>query len=289
MDWLFFTIINVISTSLIALMIKVVTNKLKIDAVSLAFSTSLLSSAIYAAVFIVHYMSASEFSINMYALRYLLISIILNSIGVYIYIKVLETGELSVVGPLDSIRPLFAVLFSVVFFSEGISTNVVTGATLITLGAFLITLKVDVKKLIITIEKSKTPLYITLMAAVYALSSIADKMALKSIKPYDYAFFLMLGECLIYLPLYLRNKKKTGLKIANFYVALISILLIVSTVSISQALQLSSPSLVVPIQMTRPLLIAIFGFIFFNEKEYLKKMLAAFIMLTGSIILLQSK
>ncbi|MGB9805568.1 MAG: EamA family transporter [Thermoproteota archaeon] len=288
MNWLFFAIINVISTSLIALMIKVVTSKLKIDAVSLAFSTSLLSSIIYAAVFVAHYMSVGTFSVDMYALRYLLISIVLNSIGVYIYIKVLETGELSIVGPLDSIRPLFAVLFSIVFFSERISTSIVTGATLITLGAFLINLKVDVKRLIIAIEKSKTPLYMTIMAAVYALSSIADKMALKSIKPYDYAFFLMLGMCLAYLPLYLRNKKKTGLKVINFYIVLISVLLIVGTVSISQALQLSSPSLVVPIQMMRPLLIAVLGFVFFNEKDYVKKTLAALIMLSGSIILLRS-
>ncbi len=82
--------------------------------------------------------AAQLVDIDIKAWRYLLIAGVLTAASSLFTFRALKLGNASAVSPLERLSLVFAVIFSAVFLKEKITWQVVTGATLMAIGAIII-------------------------------------------------------------------------------------------------------------------------------------------------------
>jgi drug/metabolite transporter (DMT)-like permease len=287
MEWLIFVLINVISGSLIALLLKKTAQKYKTDTLTISFYGFLFASIIYLPFVTQFYLANPILPSEPIAWAYMGIAMIIGAVYIFCFMKAYRIGKLSTNGPLENIRPISAAIFSVIFLQEVLTLNILTATALVVIGGFVVHLTGGVKKTIKEISKSKASVLMIFAATLAGIMAVADKLALGYFKPEIAVFFVMAGNALVYFLIYTKVKKKKINMSAEYIkrTLLLGCLIVVSTLSIYNALNLGSPIYVVPVQMTRSIVIAIFGSIFLGETGLSKKLLGAIIMLAGVILL----
>lgn len=117
---------------------------------------------------------------------------------------------------------------------------------------------------------------------VFGLAAIFDKKTLFYIDPFKYTFFILAGVCSAYGILYVRKHKKINLThFASANMFLIGFLWAIGYIGIMIAVKLATPNQVTPLQMTRSLYLSFLGFIFLQEKGYMRKIIATILVLVG--------
>lgn len=203
-------------------------------------------------------------------------------IGFFLYTKALSLGDLSVIGPLDTTRPFFVVIFSIFILHQLPTQFLLIGILCIVLGALLLTLKPRFLQTVDHLKNSPEILFILASTAIFALESIFDKKALGYTQPLEYSFLIMLGVSLSFGLQYIFTTKRIRLTSLLSPVIIGSgFLWTLAYLGIMTATKLATPNVVVPTQMTRSLYLSLLGFLFLGEKGYVKKILAAALMLLG--------
>lgn len=103
---------------------------------------ALLAATLGLAIFSLRDLSGTSLRQNRQAVGLLLISGVANSLGIIASFFALSLAPVVTIGPLQSINPLFTLLFSHLFLShlEKITPKLVVGSLLVVVGVILITL-----------------------------------------------------------------------------------------------------------------------------------------------------
>ncbi len=285
MSWIFFTLVNVFGNGTALFAYKIAFKRLKIGVYSVMFASFLFASIFYLPVFFYISRNSLTFFSSSQGVIFFLISIIGNAFAIYLNVLAIKSGELSVVGPLENLRPFFVVLFSLVFLKEIPSAAVMLGTSLIVIGAMVLHFKKDFSQIYQSLGSKVSKLMLA-STALYGLVAVVDKRALEYIGPAEYAFMFLLGLSVVYAGLAIKEGGRIEIqKAINKYSLIIGFLMMIGIFGIFQALKLASPNLVIPLQMTRSLYLALLGFLVFKEKGYFKKIVAALIMLSGVVLI----
>lgn len=280
LDWLPFVMLNVISVSIGLTLAKWATDKLKMDSLTVSLGGMLAATVLYSPIFFSSLTAEPELFPSALASFYLLASILLNAAAFIFFMKALKSGELSIVGPLENMRPVFVALLAMLILGESFQMKIFAGAAIVAAGAFVVHLKNNFSETVNGILKSKVSFYMLTMAFLYGLTANVDKLALASFSPTKYTFYIILGMTAIYAAIYLKNKKPFR-NVLNKWSVAFGILYAIALWGIFAALQLASPSIITPVQMLRTIIMAFAGLIIFGEKNIKLRILGALIMLAG--------
>lgn len=195
---------------------------------------------------------------------------------------------MSILGPLENLRPFFVVLFSLLLLQEQPTIFLFLGIIFIVIGTMVLNVKKRFWSLSQFQQYGKETFFIIASTALFGLESIFDKKALRYIDPSKYAFFILLGMCLGFGVFYISHKKTYERKhLFSWYLIAIGIFFAIGYFGIITAVSLASPNLVTPVQMIRSLYLSLLGFVFLREKNYVRKITAAVLMLIGVFLIVR--
>jgi len=213
-----------------------------------------------------------------------------NAIGNIFQLKSLKITELSVFGPISSYRPIFAMIISYFLINEVPSYLGIIGMVIIFFGSYLINLNKSQNNFIPMI-KSKGFRYRFLAMILFSFGAVFLKQAIVNSNPISSLFFLSLSSFLITAIILLVRKKHSivnNLKLIqtnklNYSKVIISVLamevftlLTFSKMYVGYSLALFQLSSVISVG---------FGYHYFKEKNILPKLIGAFVMIIGVLVI----
>jgi len=242
------------------------------------------------------------FFIDYSTINILNLSILLakSVIGVAAFLCVmiaLKNLEISNALPLLALTPGFVAVFAFLLLGESLKTVEVIGLMFLIVGTFILESK-NFKEFVFPFNvflKSKYHRYIILALFLFTASSILDKLLLIklnlspiSLTAFQHIYFAVLFS-IIYL-VFRRKEETTSVVIKKDnlgWIALISVLTIGYRYTQIVAVSLASVALVLAIKRTSVFWATVIGGKLFNDKDLLKRSIAAMIILVGAILILR--
>ncbi len=242
------------------------------------------------------------FFIDYNTINILNLSILLakSVIGVAAFLCVmiaLKNLEISNALPLLALTPGFVAVFAFLLLGESLKTVEVIGLMFLIVGTFILESK-NLKEFVFPFNvflKSKYHRYIILALFLFTASSILDKLLLIklnlspiSLTAFQHIYFAVLFS-IIYL-VFRRKEEITSVVIKKDnlgWIALISILTIGYRYTQIVAVSLASVALVLAIKRTSVFWATVIGGKLFNDKDLLKRSIAAILILVGAILILR--
>ena len=230
----------------------------------------------------------------------LLILFVKSLIGVGAFLCVmisLKNLEISNALPLLALTPGFVAVFAFIFLGESLKTIEVIGLFFLIAGTFIMESN-NLKSIFFpfgTFLKSKYHRFIVLALLLFTASSILDKLLLikLNLSPISLTAFQHIYFALLFSILYVFFRKKEAavplsIKKSNLgWIVLISILTIGYRYTQIVAISLASVALVLAIKRTSVFWATIIGGKLFNDKDLLKRSIAAILILIGAIMILR--
>ncbi len=209
----------------------------------------------------------------------------------------LKNLEISNALPLLALTPGFVAVFAFLLLGESLKTVEVIGLMFLIVGTFILESK-NFKEFVFPFNvflKSKYHRYIILALFLFTASSILDKLLLIklnlspiSLTAFQHIYFAVLFS-IIYL-VFRRKEETTSVVIKKDnlgWIALISILTIGYRYTQIVAVSLASVALVLAIKRTSVFWATVIGGKLFNDKDLLKRSIAAVLILVGAILILR--
>jgi len=230
----------------------------------------------------------------------LLILFVKSFIGVGAFLCVmisLKNLEISNALPLLALTPGFVAVFAFIFLGESLKAMEVVGLIFLISGTFILESK-NFKNLFVPFSvfiKSKYHRFILLALLLFTASSILDKLLLIklnlspiSLTAIQHIFFALFFSILY---VFFRNKEASAslnIKKNNLgWIALISVITIGYRYTQIVAVSLASVALVLAIKRTSVFWATIIGGKIFNDKDLLKRSIAAILIIIGAILILR--
>jgi drug/metabolite transporter (DMT)-like permease len=242
------------------------------------------------------------FFIDYNTINILNLSILLakSVIGVAAFLCVmiaLKNLEISNALPLLALTPGFVAVFAFLLLGESLKTVEVIGLMFLIVGTFILESK-NFKEFVFPFNvflKSKYHRYIILALFLFTASSILDKLLLikLNLSPISLTAFQHIYFAIIFSLVYLIFKRKEEVSSVNIkkdnlgWIALISILTIGYRYTQIVAVSLASVALVLAIKRTSVFWATVIGGKLFNDKDLLKRSIAAILILVGAILILR--
>ena len=200
----------------------------------------------------------------------------LGALGNYFIIKALSIGELSALAPVNSFKPVVALLIGIVFLKETPSVCAVLAIFMIIAGTF-----------IITKAKGNTPKKAIIYRILALLFSASEAVFIKKIillTGAEEAFALWCFAGLIFSSLFMVKSKP---KICSYKYQLYLILAVgIMQYSTNYVFSKMNVSYALALFQLSTLLSVFLGVKLFGEKELKKKVCASLIMIAGAVILI---
>ncbi len=222
------------------------------------------------------------FSINLSSelLKFVVVMGILGALGNYYIIKALSIGELSSLAPINSYKPVVALLIGFLYLNEVPSLKAVLGIVLIILGTYFIFAPSK--------NFNKTAIFYRVLALIFSaseaifikkiiiMSGVAQSFILWSIAGFVFSLFFITGKNI--------STTKPLIKHQLLLVALTAIMqystnFVFSKINVSYALALFQLSTLVSVYL---------GANIFHEKGLRRKLTASIIMIIGAVIIILS-
>lgn len=236
-------------------------------------------------------------TINILNLSILLAKSIIGVAAFLCVMIALKNLEISNALPLLALTPGFVALFAFLLLGESLKTVEVIGLMFLIVGTFILESK-NLKEFVSPFNvflKSKYHRYIVLALFLFTASSILDKLLLikLNLSPISLTAFQHIYFAVLFSIIYLIFRKKeevssVSVKINNFgWIALISVLTIGYRYTQIVAVSLASVALVLAIKRTSVFGATVIGGKLFNDKDLLKRSIAAILILVGAILILR--
>ena len=230
----------------------------------------------------------------------LLILLVKSVIGVAAFLCVmiaLKNLEISNTLPLLALTPGFVAVFAFLLLGESLKTVEVIGLMFLIFGTFILESK-NLKEFVSPFSvflKSKYHRYIILALFLFTASSILDKLLLikLNLSPISLTAFQHIYFAILFSIIYLISSRKTKIDSVGFkkenigWIALISLLTIGYRYTQIVAVSLASVALVLAIKRTSVFWATVIGGKLFNDKDLLKRSIAAILILVGAILILR--
>ena len=230
----------------------------------------------------------------------LLILLVKSVIGVAAFLCVmiaLKNLEISNALPLLALTPGFVAVFAFLLLGESLKTVEVIGLMFLIFGTFILESK-NLKEFVSPFSvflKSKYHRYIILALFLFTASSILDKLLLikLNLSPISLTAFQHIYFAILFSIIFLISSRKTKIDSVGFkkenigWIALISLLTIGYRYTQIVAVSLASVALVLAIKRTSVFWATVIGGKLFNDKDLLKRSIAAILILVGAILILR--
>lgn len=236
-------------------------------------------------------------TINTFNLSILFIKSIIG-VGAFFYVMLsLKNLEISNALPLLALTPGFVAIFAFILLGESLKMIEVLGLLFLIAGTFILESK-NFKELFFPFSiflKSKYHRFIILALLLFTASSILDKLLLikLNLSPISLTAFQHIYFAILFSILYIFFRSKevaapVSIKKNNLgWIALISILTIGYRYTQIVAVSLASVALVLAIKRTSVFWATVIGGKLFNDKDLLKRSLAAILIVIGAILILR--
>ena len=284
LDWIELTLINIATYSLFLIGAKIISVKQKITTIQVLYAGWLVAMITFLPFFLASLSNAPLFSQDA-GFFYALLAILLANLGFTFYALALQTGDLSLISPLENLRPLFVAALSVILLGTTLSLENTLGILLISVGAFALHLQKSLTRTIKAVFTTRESKLMLASGIAFAFTAIMDKVTLNYTKPLTYSFLALIGLTL-FSAFASSKQTKTWKPVLNKHTITIGLLIAPAHLAIISAVSLQTPALVVPLQMTRTLLLAVLGYFLFREKNIKQRLAGAAVMLAGVYLLL---
>jgi drug/metabolite transporter (DMT)-like permease len=209
----------------------------------------------------------------------------------------LKNLEISNALPLLALTPGFVAVFAFLILGESLKSLEVIGLVLLIVGSFILESK-NIKEFVFPFNiflRSKYHRFIILALLLFTASSILDKLLLikLNLSPISLTAFQHLYFAIIFSLIYFFFKRKEAVTPVNIkkdnlgWIALISVLTIGYRYTQIVAVSLASVALVLAIKRTSVFWATVIGGKLFNDKDLLKRSIAAILILLGAILILR--
>ncbi len=214
----------------------------------------------------------------------------INLIVTPIYMRAIQTSDLSLVMPMITFTPLFLLITSPLIVGEFPSLPGLIGMLLIVAGAYLLNIdqfKKGVWKPFKALVKEKGPRLMLMVAFLWSISSNFDKLGMEASSAIHYSVgfigFLVIGLT----PFVLIRSNKPVQKTKKHFWPLFFLGMSSGLVLIFQmlAMQLTLVAYVISIKRTSAALSVVWGFLFFKEQKLKARLPAVIIMLLGVLFI----
>jgi len=221
-------------------------------------------------------------------------------IGVLAFLCVmisLKNLEISNALPLLALTPGFVAVFAFFILGESLKSIEVIGLVLLIVGTFILENK-NIKEFVFPFNiflKSKYHRYIIFALFLFTASSILDKLLLIklnlspiSLTAFQHIYFAILFSIIYFF--FKRREAVTSVSVKKDnlgWIALISVLTIGYRYTQIVAVSLASVALVLAIKRTSVFWATVIGGKLFNDKDLVKRSIAAILILIGAILILR--
>jgi len=237
-------------------------------------------------------------TINTTFIMAIIANAILDIISIKLYLKALKYTDLSLALPMISFTPIFLILTSFIILGEIPSYGGVLGILLIVIGSYLLNFKKEKYSLSQPFQEiwhNKGLFYMLIVAFIYSLTSVFDKVVMINSDPYFGSALLRLLPGLFFLGLAIKQRKRQSVKqnkpseswIKKVWPFLISgVITALAAITINIALTMQIVPYVISIKRVSILLGVIYGGLLFKENHIWQRLLGGIVMIMGVVIIL---
>jgi drug/metabolite transporter (DMT)-like permease len=223
-------------------------------------------------------------------LKAALISVAVNMVGTTLNIKALTLSPLSLTVPFLSFTPLFMLIPSWFVLRETPNALGLTGIILIVLGGYAMHLdKIRGGGILApfrAVASEKGSLLMLLVAAIWSISAVYDKVASVASSSAYYTTFFSVTFGFVYAPFLVAGLRKKPVAPATLpRLLLLGFLTAVMILSQFAALQLTVASYVIAIKRSGMILSVVLGYFFFKERHLRARLTGAVLMTIGVLLL----
>ena len=217
------------------------------------------------------------------------ISVAVNMVGTTLSVKALSVSPLSLTLPFLSFTPLFMLLPSWVVLREAPDASGILGILLIVAGGYsmhLDKIKGGFLAPVKAIASERGSLIMLLVAAIWSISAVFDKVATVASSPAYYTTFFPAAFGVCYAPFMIYGARRTPITrdlIPRFF--LLGLLTAVMILSQFTAIAMTVASYVIAIKRAGMVLSVVLGYFFFKEKHLRARLTGAVLMTAGVIVL----
>lgn len=284
--WIIFALLNPVSEAIRSLISKKTSEK--VDPLVIAWSNYFLPFFLFVpGIFFIELKFSYQFW------QAVIISGLINLTATIFYNKALAYGNISAVMPMLSFTPLFMLLTSPILIGEFPNIYGLIGIILIVSGSYLLNFN-SIKNGILTPFKSlitnKGTKYMLFVAFIWSISANFDKISIKSSSVYQHLIFInIVVFSLMTTLLFIQKKFNKEIIITNKKnLLLISSLAVSSFIFHMVALSLTLVAYVIALKRLSGLISVFLGYYFLKEKKIKERLLGAFIMFLGVLLIVLS-
>ncbi|MFO8078264.1 MAG: EamA family transporter, partial [Thermoplasmatota archaeon] len=206
-----------------------------------------------------------------------------NVFATIFYMKSIKLADLSISVPLLAFSPLFLLFTSPLLVGEFPNQYGLIGVLLIVLGSYMLNIKKRSKGIIEPFRaliKEKGPRFMLLVAVIWSISANIDKIGVKNSTPFFWITMMAVFVSLSLFPIVIFRFPKNRKKTKNWITTLFPIGLIYGLTILNQmiAINLTLVSYVISIKRTSTILVVIWGYLIFKEKNIKNRIAGAVIM-----------
>jgi uncharacterized membrane protein len=284
--WIIFALLNPVSEAIRSLISKKTSEK--VDPLVIAWSNYFLPFFLFVpGIFFIELKFSFQFWLAV------IISGLINLTATIFYNKALAYGNISAVMPMLSFTPLFMLLTSPILIGEFPNIYGLIGIILIVSGSYLINFN-SMKNGIFTPFKSlitnKGTKYMLFVAFIWSISANFDKISIKSSSVYQHLIFInIVVFSLMTTLLFIQKKFNKEIILTNKKnLLLISSLAVSSFIFHMVALSLTLVAYVIALKRLSGLISVFLGYYFLKERKIKERLLGAFIMFLGVLLIVLS-
>ena len=222
-------------------------------------------------------------------LRAAMISVVVNMIAVTLQVKALSISPLSLTVPFLAFTPLFMLVPSWIVLKEAPDALGLTGILLIVAGGYAIhidKIRGGFLSPLKAIASEKGSLLMLLVAALWSISAVHDKVATVASSPAYFTTFFSLVFGVLYAPLLFVGLRKRPLDRATWpRLLLLGLFAAIMILSQFTAIELTLASYVIAIKRAGMVLSVVFGYLFFKERHLRARLTGAALMTMGVVVL----
>lgn len=232
--------------------------------------------------------------LNFISLALLLFNSILASVAFLFMTKAVRHMKITDSSSLLSIGPGITVILALIFLGETLTLRQTGGIVLLIVGTYVLEIKKNLSFLtpIRIFRKSKYTQYVLISIIIYGVTSILDKIILTNynMQPEAFIAFAHVFICfhfILMLLIYHNGIKgiKHGLKTFGWLIFLVAIFTVGYRLAQAEAVKIANVGTVVAIKKTSVLLTVLIGGEIFHEKNIVRKIIAAFIIVVGAVLI----
>lgn len=218
----------------------------------------------------------------------------INIVAVILYMKAISKGDISQVVPMLSFTPLFLLISSPLIIGEFPDLKGLIGVALIVFGSYILNVRLKSKDGFLSplksLIKNKGSRYMLIVAVLWSVSSVVDKVSIKSSSVYQHIIFfnfiIFSGVSLVALFSGKINLKTVYDERKNL--AALSAATAVAYIVHATALTMTYVAYVIALKRMSGVISVFFGSLFLKEAGFRERAIGAVIMFLGVVFIVFS-